>query len=376
MDDRVEEVFMSFQHISIRNFRAIASLEIENIKQINLLTGRNNCGKIFVLEAIFLLAGMSNPFLAVTIQNLRGLTLTDNEDFGYLFHGFDSFGNPAISGESGHQQRVLDIGLIYPTSIGIVEQIPGRQEPTDNKPISSTIATEDVPDGLAFDFGVDGEKFHAEVKITPGNPTYLGVGGQVNIQPAPGYRETLRATFTRPATIMNGLQQRLEAVLVRKEAAGIIAALREIEPGLNDVKLGAGGKIYTDIAGIGKLVPINIMGEGIIKILRTLVDILEMKDGILLIDEIENGLHYTALAPLWKAVFKMARESNVQLFIATHSNECIDAMVRTYRTYHDTDMGKDFISLFRVDREGDRHRAFQFDAEILLAGIGEDFEVR
>jgi len=46
---------MSFQQISIRNFRAIASLEIENIKQINLLTGRNNCGKTSVLEAISLL---------------------------------------------------------------------------------------------------------------------------------------------------------------------------------------------------------------------------------------------------------------------------------------------------------------------------------
>jgi len=145
---------MSFQQISIRNFRAIASLEIENIKQINLLTGRNNCGKTSVLEAILLLAGMSNPVLAVTIHNLRGLALTDNEDFGCLFHGFDSSTNPAISGKSGPRQRRLDIGFIYPTSMGIVEQLPGRQEPTDNQSISSTIAMEDVPHGLAFDFGV------------------------------------------------------------------------------------------------------------------------------------------------------------------------------------------------------------------------------
>ncbi len=368
---------MSFQQISIKNFRAIASLEIENIKQINLLTGRNNCGKTSVLEAIFLLAGMSNPQLAVTIHNLRGLMLTNNKDFGYLLHGFDSFGNPFISGKSGSQQRRLDIGLIYPTSMGIVEQIPGKQEPTDNKPISSTIATEDVPDGLAFDFGVDGKRFHAEAKITPGNPAHhLGIGGQIDIRRAPDYRETLRASFIHPAAIMSGLHQQLEVVLVRKESQGIIDALREIEPNLQDVKLGAEGMIYADISGMGRLVPINIMGDGIIKILAILVTILEMKDGILLIDEIENGLHYSALIPLWKALFKMARESNVQLFIATHSDECIDAMVRTYQTYHDTGMGKDFISLFRIDREGDRHRAFQYDAEILLAGLGENFEVR
>jgi len=164
---------MSFQQISIKNFRAIASLEIENIKQISLLIGRNNCGEVSVLEAIFLLAGMSNPQLAVNIHNFRGLILTNNKNFSYLLHGFDSSGNPSISGKSGSQQRRLDIGLIYQISMGIVEQIPGKQEPTDNNPISSTIAMEDVPRGLAFDFGMDGKKFHAEAKITPGNPANL-----------------------------------------------------------------------------------------------------------------------------------------------------------------------------------------------------------
>lgn len=125
---------------------------------------------------------------------------------------------------------------------------------------------------------MDGKKFHAEVKIAPENPAHLGVGGQINIQPAPGYRETLRARFLRPATVVNGLQQGLEAVLVRKESAGIIDALREIEPDLQDVKLGAEGKIYADITGMGRLVPINIMGDGVIKILAILVAILEMKE--------------------------------------------------------------------------------------------------
>lgn len=173
---------------------------------------------------------------------------------------------------------------------------------------------------------------------------------------------------------MNGLQQRLEAVLVRKESEGIIDALREIEPDLQDVKLGAGGKIYADIAGTGRLVPINIMGDDIIKMLTILVDILEMKDGLLLIDEIENGLHYTALLPLWKAIFKMARGSNVQLFIATHSYECIAAMTEVYQ---ELKVGEDFISLFRIDRDTDnQHRAVQYKADTLLVGIEREFEVR
>nr|VFJ56885.1 MAG: ATPase/GTPase, AAA15 family [Candidatus Kentron sp. FW] len=370
---------MSFQQVSIKNFRAIESLEMDNIKQVNLLTGKNNCGKTSVLEAIFLLAGMSNPQLVVNIHNFRGLTLNDNKDFSYLFHGFDFSKTPSMSGGQGSQERTLTISPIYSTTTGIVEQIPGKHEAAGNEPISSTITTEEVPDGLAFDFGLDEKSFHAEVKITQGNPAtpFPGVNlsiGQINIQPAPNYRDSLNASFTNPGTIMAGLYQRIEAVLIKKKSDEIIGALREIEPNLHDLRLGTGNMIYSDITGIERLVPINIMGDGIIKILSILVTISEMRDGVLLIDEIENGLHYSALVPLWKAIFKMASASNVQLFIATHSYECIDAMADVYR---ESGMGEDFISLFRIEQdEGGRHYAVQYKASTLLVGIERNFEVR
>jgi len=172
---------------------------------------------------------------------------------------------------------------------------------------------------------------------------------------------------------MSGLHQRLEAALVRKKSDGIIDALREIEPSLQDIRLGT-GKIYADITDMERLAPINIMGDGIIKILAILVTILNMEDGILLIDEIENGLHYTALVSLWKAIFKMAREGNVQLFIATHSYECIAAMTKVYR---ELGVEEGFISLFRIDRDTDnRHHALEYEVDTLLAGIEKEFEVR
>nr|VFJ98506.1 MAG: ATPase/GTPase, AAA15 family [Candidatus Kentron sp. LFY] len=368
---------MSFQQISIKNFRAIASLEMDNIEQVNVLTGRNNCGKTSVLEAIFLLVGMAYPGLAVSIHNFRGLAVPDNKDFNCLFHGFDFSKHPSMIGKLKSQQRTLAIRPIYPTFIGNAMSLSGSHEPAKSNPPSSTSTAEDVLEGLAFDFGVDEKSFHAEVKIVPWNPANfpgINTGGQVNTKPAPDYRETLRVLIVNPATIMNGLYQRLEAVLVRKESEGIIDALREIEPNLRDVKLGTGDKIYADIGDIGKLVPINIMGDGIIKILAILVGILETKDGVVLIDEIENGLHYTALTSLWKAIFKMASDANVQLFIATHSYECIEAMTEVYR---ESGKGEDFISLFRIDRDAEgRHRALQYEADTLLAGIEKEFEVR
>ncbi|MDR1074512.1 MAG: AAA family ATPase, partial [Treponema sp.] len=67
---------MKYSAINITNFRSIAELNLENFKQVNLITGRNNCGKTTALEALFLISGMSNPELPVKINNFRDLALT------------------------------------------------------------------------------------------------------------------------------------------------------------------------------------------------------------------------------------------------------------------------------------------------------------
>ena len=100
---------MFFQHLDIHNFRGIESLTINNIKQVNLLTGRNNCGKTSVLEAIFLLTGMSNPQTTLGIHLFRDLILTDNDGFIYLFHNFDLSQYPFVVGKLDSHERSLEV---------------------------------------------------------------------------------------------------------------------------------------------------------------------------------------------------------------------------------------------------------------------------
>jgi AAA15 family ATPase/GTPase len=80
---------MKYSAMHITNFRSIAELNLENFKQINLITGRNNCGKTTVLEALFLISGMSNPELPVKINNFRDLALTSDDNFNFIFHNLD-----------------------------------------------------------------------------------------------------------------------------------------------------------------------------------------------------------------------------------------------------------------------------------------------
>ncbi|MGB5989192.1 MAG: AAA family ATPase [Marinifilaceae bacterium] len=72
--------------IQIKNFRGFDNLDIDGFSQINLFIGRNNSGKSSVLEAIFLLMGMSNPILSNNINRMRGLNIKTAEELKYLFY--------------------------------------------------------------------------------------------------------------------------------------------------------------------------------------------------------------------------------------------------------------------------------------------------
>ena len=70
------------------------------------------------------------------------------------------------------------------------------------------------------------------------------------------------------------------------------------------------------------------MGDGVFRFLSLSCALVAAKDGFLLIDEFENGLHYTTQESLWKFLIQTARELNVQVFATTHSRDCIAAFGR------------------------------------------------
>jgi len=62
---------MKFNELKISNFRGIDYAELKEMKRLNIIVGKNNSGKTSILEAIFILSGMSNPELLLNINNLR-----------------------------------------------------------------------------------------------------------------------------------------------------------------------------------------------------------------------------------------------------------------------------------------------------------------
>ncbi|MCX6022329.1 MAG: AAA family ATPase, partial [Chloroflexi bacterium] len=95
------------------------------------------------------------------------------------------------------------------------------------------------------------------------------------------------------------------------------------------------------------------------------------RDGIVLIDEIENGFHYSIMPKVWQAIASFSRQFNVQVFATTHSYECIQAAHEAF----EADSVYDF-RLHRLERVKGKIKAITYSQGALNASLEADWEVR
>ena len=88
----------------------------------------------------------------------------------------------------------------------------------------------------------------------------------------------------------------------------------------------AGGEtiLFVDQGG-PELTPVALVGEGMNRLCSIVLALCNVREGLLLVDEIENGLHYSVLPDVWRAIASAATDLNVQVFATTHSHECVEA---------------------------------------------------
>ncbi|NEQ98788.1 MAG: AAA family ATPase [Cyanothece sp. SIO2G6] len=58
--------------LSIENFRCFKKFDLNPLGRVNLLVGKNNCGKTSILEAIHILCSSQNPDPLKNIMIRRG----------------------------------------------------------------------------------------------------------------------------------------------------------------------------------------------------------------------------------------------------------------------------------------------------------------
>ena len=82
------------------------------------------------------------------------------------------------------------------------------------------------------------------------------------------------------------------------------------------------------LEGSSEPITLRSMGDGMVRLFHLALALVNSKGGMLLVDEIENGIHYSVHEDLWKLVFKTAKDLDIQVFATTHSWDCIEAFQR------------------------------------------------
>lgn len=167
--------------------------------------------------------------------------------------------------------------------------------------------------------------------------------------------------------------ERFGRLEIRGEPHDLLETLRIIEPRLKRLTTIVSGGIpmlYGEI-GLGRLVPLPLMGDGLGRLASLFLAIANAPHGVVLIDEIENGLHHSILTQVWEAIGDAARRFDTQIVATTHSFGCIQAAHEAFEHSEQYD-----FRLHRLERSDDTIRAITYDREALAAAMKADLEVR
>ncbi len=351
--------------IDIFNFRGISHLEIDGFEQVNLLVGKNNSGKSTVLEAIFLNLGAINPNLTHSINSMRFYDKIDDMAFRSFFYNFkiDESIKINMTVKAPKQYRDLEISALYsePRN-GITINLKDVEGSENSALMSAKIK------GLEskFRFKTSSKGNYQEFKSN----LILDNSG-VKIEFPQDYSEKLFGIFLSPRKFFTqDMVNRLEQIKFRKEEGMLIEILKEVEPDLQKLEILANNVIAADI-GKNNLIPLYLMGDGIVRLMSIILTIYEHKNGYILIDEIENGFHHKTLDILWRAVFKLAKLTNTQIFATTHSWENIVKFnkVLEQEKFYNT-------NLFRIEHHHEKNKVINYDRELLDQTINSNWELR
>jgi hypothetical protein len=183
------------------------------------------------------------------------------------------------------------------------------------------------------------------------------------------------------------LAQDWDKVALTADEEALKRALRIVAPELEDLAFVSDpdSRLYRSrpsrsakvkLAGLPSPVPLSSMGDGIQRVLQLTLKLLAAKGGFLLIDEFENGLHYSVQEKLWQLIFELSEQLDVQVFATTHSWDCIESFTKVAVARTQTDGV--LFRLGRSVRTSDQGKviATVFDEAALQNITQTDVEVR
>ncbi|NJN99238.1 MAG: AAA family ATPase [Anaerolineales bacterium] len=345
--------------ITIENYRLFEKFQIEGLTQVNLLVGANNSGKSSLLEAIYLLVNHEDrTALSNIIDNrfvLKSRLRRDREDessnifpVSTLFRGYKPRKDYHITLSSQKDQQMS-------LKFNFIESKPKRN---------------DRGVGVSLQFTSGERKFDNSFDLDE-----LFV---------PWYREKYQVEkpkvnkhlVTADRLDQQSITNLWEQIILTSKEDTVLEILRTLEPNLERIALinqtTPGMSVLIKIKDNEVPIPLGSMGDGMYRIFALALSLVNCENGALFVDEIDTGLHYKALIKMWRLVIETAKRLNVQVFVTTHSWDCLTAFHQALTETSATDLG----SVFRLERKDDQIKYVSYSGDKLAVAIDHDIEVR
>lgn len=324
------------EQLAVRNYRVFDSLELETLKRVNLIVGKNNTGKTCLLESLWLFARRAHPEVIKKILASRheAHNGTVYDSIGYLFH------------QVPKAQRMIDMTLYnnFHLTIGLDVNVdtgendqPFGGEDKDILKVDVGWYARKIGDQESATFqplsdGYDYYLAHSPVVLL--SVDYLGEKEFYDLHKEPlpltgGYR----CVFVNAAGLpMDEVLRLWDRIYMTEQEEQVVRALQGMEPGIKRVGIKEDRVPFVSLSRASQngvhdtIVPLRHLGEGINRLFGIVLALVSARGGFLLIDEIESGLHYLVQVDMWRIILREAQRLNVQVFATTHSWDCILAL--------------------------------------------------
>jgi AAA15 family ATPase/GTPase len=375
--------------LQIINFRLFQHLEVERLNRVNLIVGRNNSGKSTFLEAVELY--VSNAASTVLLDLVESRQETWFSEAQPQLH--NSTGNSVRHLFFGHklpqvgEQGILlgEVSSNTKLHIGAAAyQNKNDDEGTLRKIRVSSfqldLFDEDLSNVEVFLVAEEGEKTRRLFRLDRDLRDMRRYSSRSLYERQESeFKSTWQIVSTEnmPNRKLAALWDLTSLTNLESE---VISALKLIDSRVNGVafvedvsqrRSGDNHRIpLVKIEGTDEPLPLKSMGDGMTRLFHIIVALVNAQNGILLIDEFENGLHWSVQPKVWDIVFQLAEKLNVQVFATTHSRDCIEGFDSAWNKY--PALG----AFFRLDAKDGFIRATEYTSETLTDAIDMDVEVR
>lgn len=376
---------MHLKSLQIKNFRALQDFQVSKLGRINLIVGKNNSGKSSVLEALRIYAGHAQHALLEELaqshdekwrQNHEQFEVQDDLPFKSFFSGRkfpETEGQGIEIGDGTSKNSVKIEHALYLEEYFVEDGIlRTRRKRIFKNDLAALEEDESVDETIM-------------TQVNDENPIMLRFD-----EPR---RNRILSTTTRakPCSFIptrfisiDELANEWDKIGLTDAQEFVKNALRIVSADFEDILFVRNDEAARSLSrsAIVKLkgetepVPLNSMGDGILRVLQLFLKLFAAKGGFLLVDEFENGLHYSVQARVWGLVFDLAEQLDIQVFATTHSWDCIESFAKVAVEKTATEG-----VLFRVGRSvrtSDQGRviATVFDEQKLFNITQSDVEVR